>query len=216
MCRFWFTRCVRLSLVAPALRFAILFEMNWIHENQQASKLAHGNGVGDGDGNDYSKGYEPCIIMANEMKSSYSLNSFKLFIVVWALCLPISKMPVKSFTLSECFAHRIELVVMGVVDEMMIANPIYGMVLYVTCAFLYASSPKPNLYCWGLVVDMFGIVTNLALYVCMLPFVVTLYFYNMGIWYYDNRQTNRLFSKNWMQSVQIEAFPYWIRYDIFV
>lgn len=48
------------------------------------------------------------IIMANEMKSSYSLNSFKLFIVVWALCLTISKMPVKSFILSDPLCIRIQ------------------------------------------------------------------------------------------------------------
>lgn len=74
--------CVCMAVAPAYASLYILKRMN-IHENQQAYKLAYGNDD-DNDCSIITQGYESCIIviMANEMKSSYSLNSFKLFIVV--------------------------------------------------------------------------------------------------------------------------------------
>lgn len=68
------------------------------------------------------------------MKSSYSLNSFKLFIVVWGLCLTISKMPVKSFIWSHplCIHDCSD---GGGDDGKRWLSIQSGMILYITCEF---------------------------------------------------------------------------------
>lgn len=140
MCRFRSTYCVWLSLVAPAYASLYYLKRMNIHENQQPSKLAYENDDGN---NDYSVWwgggwYESCIIiiiMANEMKSGYSLNSFKLFIVVWALCLTIPKIPVKSFILSHPFCiHKccdVMVVMMRVVSDDCRFNLVWFFTLHV-------------------------------------------------------------------------------------
>lgn len=69
----------------------------------------------------------------NEMKSSYSLNSFKLFIVVWGLCLTISKMLVESFILSHslCIHDCSD----GDACSKRWLSIQSGMILYITCEF---------------------------------------------------------------------------------